>query len=172
MILIILTNMKRKPRGAMTNHASELDATSRRVPAALDVHPRATVGWIAHKLGLARGTVQTRMTQVFAPGVLRLHSVTVPPDALGYRIRAISTAEVEQALFDEAVAALTEIPEVLECVATSGDTDLVIQVAARNTDELYELGQRVLRCPGIRRTSTTIVLRELIPYRTHQILAR
>lgn len=55
-------------------------------------------------------------------------------------------------------------------MATSGDTDLLFQLVAQDADHLYEAGQRVLRSPGIRRTSTTIVLRELLPYRTHQLL--
>ena len=42
------------------------------------------------------------------------------------------------------------------------------QVAA---DDLYGIGQRILRVGGIRRTSTSIVLRQLMPYRTAQLLA-
>ncbi|WP_047690260.1 Lrp/AsnC family transcriptional regulator [Kocuria sp. ZOR0020] len=153
------------------NRVKEIDSTSRRVLRALDTNPRATVGWVAQKLHLARGTVQSRISQLFEPGVLRGHSVTVPPEALGYGIRAICTAEVEQELFDDAVAALHDLPEVLECVATTGGTDLFMQLVARDADDLYVLNQTVLGCPGIRRTSTTIVLRELIPYRIHQLLA-
>ncbi|MDO5661979.1 MAG: Lrp/AsnC family transcriptional regulator [Brachybacterium sp.] len=147
-----------------------LDETSRRVIAALDARPRATVGWLAQRLGLARGTVQSRLGQLFEPGTLRPPSVTVPPEALGMPLRAFVTAQVEQVRFDEAVTGLRAIPEVLECVATSGSTDVLFQVVARDADHLYELGQEVLRCPGISRTSTTIVLRELLPYRTRQLL--
>lgn len=155
----------------MSKSHTVLDATSRRVLRTLDTNPRATVGWIAQKLGLARGTVQSRISQLFEPGVLRAHSVTIPPVALGFGIRAICTAEVEQEEFDDAVAALRELPEVLECVATTGGTDLLLQLVAADADHLYELNQTVLGCPGIRRTSTTIVLRELIPYRTSQLLS-
>lgn len=154
----------------MTRATTELDATSRRVLRALDRDPRATVGWLAQSLGLARGTVQARLAQLFSPGVLRSPSVAVRPESLGYPIRVFCTAEVDQARFDEAVAGLHEIPEILECVATSGDTDLLFHLVAQDADHLYEARQRVLRSPGIRRTSTTIVLRELLPYRTHQLL--
>ncbi|MDO5618504.1 Lrp/AsnC family transcriptional regulator [Kocuria sp.] len=155
----------------MSKTVTQLDDTSRRVLRALDTHPRATVGWMAQKLRLARGTVQSRMGQLFEPGVLRAHSVTVPPETLGYGLRAICVAEVEQELFDDAVAALRELPEVLECVATTGGTDLFMQLVARDADDLYQVNQAVLSCPGIRRTSTTLVLRELIPYRIEQLLS-
>lgn len=154
----------------VTNATNRFDSTTRRVVQALDKQPRATVGWLAQALGIARGTVQSRMTQLFASGTLRPPSASVRPESLGYSIRAILTSEVEQEQFDEAVASLTGIPEVLECLATTGDQDLNVVVVARDAEHLYDLGQQILRCPGIRRTSTTIVLRELIPYRIAQLL--
>lgn len=147
-----------------------LDATSRRIMLALDADPRATVGGLAESLRLARGTVQNRIAQLFDGTTLRAASVTVPPEALGYSIRAIVTAEVDQDRFDEAMLALREIPTIIECVATSGENDLLCQVVARDTSDLYEVGQRILRCPGIRRTATSIVLKELIAYRTTPLL--
>jgi DNA-binding Lrp family transcriptional regulator len=147
-----------------------LDTTSRRIMLALDADPRATVGGLAESLRLARGTVQNRIAQLFDGKTLRPASVTVPPEALGYSIRAIVTAEVDQDRFDEAMLALREIPTIIECVATSGENDLLCQVVARDTNDLYEVGQRILRCPGIRRTATSIVLKELIAYRTTPLL--
>jgi DNA-binding Lrp family transcriptional regulator len=147
-----------------------LDATSRRIMLALDADPRATVGGLAESLRLARGTVQNRIAQLFDGTTLRAASVAVPPEALGYSIRAIVTAEVDQDRFDEAMLALREIPTIIECVATSGENDLLCQVVARDTNDLYEVGQRILRCPGIRRTATSIVLKELIAYRTTPLL--
>jgi len=148
-----------------------LDATSRRIVLALDDDPRATVGGLAESLRLARGTVQSRIAQLFDGTTLRPASVTVPPAALGYSIRAIVTAEVDQDRFDEAMLALLDIASIIECVATSGENDLLCQVVARDTDDLYEVGQRILRCPGVRRTATSIVLKELIEYRMTPLLA-
>lgn len=149
---------------------SELDATSRRILGALDDQPRATVGWLSARLNLARGTVQGRIAALFAPGALRGTSTLARPGSLGHPMRAIVTANVEQDQFEVAMVALRGIPEVLECVATSGVNDLYCQVAVRDSDHLYEVGQRILSAPGIRRTATSIVLRELIEYRTSQLL--
>lgn len=154
----------------MVRSARILDSTTRRIVLALDADPRATVGGLAESLRLARGTVQSRIAQLFDGTTLRPQSVTVPPEALGYSIRAIVTAEVDQDRFDEAMVALQEIPTIIECVATSGQNDLLCQVVARDTDDLYAVGQRILRCPGIRRTATSIVLKELIAYRTTPLL--
>jgi len=155
----------------MVNSPRLLDRSSRRILAALDRDPRATVGWLAETLGLARGTVQNRIGQLFDGRTLRPHSITAHPESLGYAVRAMVTAEVDQHCFDDAMVALREIPEIIECVAMSGVNDLLIQVVARDADHLYEVGQQILRCPGIRRTATSLVLKELIEHRMAQLLA-
>ena len=48
----------------------ELDATDRRILAALDEDPRVPVMVLAQKLGLARGTVQSRLERMSASGAL------------------------------------------------------------------------------------------------------
>ncbi|WP_249273638.1 Lrp/AsnC family transcriptional regulator [Agreia sp. VKM Ac-1783] len=155
---------------AVANMAKRIDEASQRVILALDVEPRATVGWLSERLRLARGTVQARISLLFGEGVLRLTSTLVRPESLGYGTRAFVTAEVGQSEFEKAMKELLTIPEVLECNAVSGETDLICHVVAIDADDLYRVGQRILGCTGIRRTSTSIILKELIPYRTAQLL--
>lgn len=156
----------------MANMARRIDAASQRIMLALDVEPRATVGWLAERLGLARGTVQSRIALLFGEGVLRKSSTLVRPESLGYSMRGFVTAEVSQSEFETAMKELVRIPEVLECHAISGETDLICHVVAIDADDLYRVGQRILGCTGIRRTSTSLILKELIPYRAAQLLAR
>ncbi|WP_432492316.1 Lrp/AsnC family transcriptional regulator [Kineococcus auxinigenes] len=147
-----------------------LDAVDRRVLAALDADPRATVAQLALDLGLARGTVHARLQRLAASGALRLNSTRIAAEALGLPMRALVTADVEQDEFEGMVADMARIPEVVECVGISGDSDLMIQIAARDADHVYDITQRILRCRGIRRTSTSIVLRELLGYRLGHLL--
>nr|WP_253259240.1 Lrp/AsnC family transcriptional regulator [Subtercola boreus] len=147
-----------------------LDATDRRILEALDDEPRAPALLLAQRLSLARGTVQSHLERLARGTALRAHSVRVEPQSLGRPLRAFVTAEVDQELFDQTITALTAIPEVIECSAIAGADDIICQVVARNADDLYEVGQAILRCRGIRRTSTSIVLRQLMPYRISQLL--
>jgi DNA-binding Lrp family transcriptional regulator len=154
----------------MADIARRIDGASQRIMLALDVEPRATVGWLAERLGLARGTVQSRISVLFGERVLRPSSTLVRPESLGYSMRGLVTAEVNQNEFESAMRELVSIPEVLECHAISGETDLVCHVVAIDADDLYRVGQRILACTGIRRTSTSLILKELIPYRAAQLL--
>ncbi len=82
------------------------------------------------------------------------------------------SAELDQSHLDEAIEALRRIPEVLECVAPAGDTDLLIRAVATDPDDLYRVSEEIRLCPGITRTSTSMILRDVIPYRTTELLNR
>jgi DNA-binding Lrp family transcriptional regulator len=148
----------------------QLDAIDRRILAALDEDPRLPIMVLSQRLGLARGTVQSRLERMTASGALRPNSSRVLPAALGRGVAAAVSAELDQSHLNEAIAALREIPEVLECHAPAGDTDLLIRVVATSPDDLYRVSEEIRLCPGIVRTSTSMFLREVIPYRTTGLL--
>lgn len=149
---------------------SEIDSTDRRILRELDTDARMPTAMIAHRLGLARGTVQARLEKLASSGVLRPNGSRVKPAALGRPVGASMQLELDQHKISEAVAALAKIPEVLECFAPAGDTDLLLRVVARDPDDLYRVSEEIRLCPGIRRTSMSLFLREVIPYRVTGLL--
>ncbi len=151
---------------------STLDATDGRILLALDADPRATVVELAATLQLARKTVQTRLDRLAGQGVLRANTTRVSHQQLGYPVAALVTAQIRQPEFQHAVKGLRAIPEVLEALATTGDGDIVCRVVARDSEDLYRLGQLILACTGVERTSTVLLLVDLIPYRTVPLLQR
>jgi len=167
--LVNLTNQTSSNRQVMVT-LQELDATDKRILAALDDDPRLPVMVLAQRLGLARGTVQSRLERMSESGALRPNSSRVLPAALGRGVAAAVSAELDQRRLNEAIAALRDIPEVLECHAPAGDTDLIIRVVATSPDDLYRVSEEIRLCPGIVRTSTSMFLREVIPYRTTGLL--
>lgn len=148
----------------------QLDATDRRILAALDDDPRMTVMLLAQRTGLARGTIQSRLDRYRTEGLLRLESTRIPPAALGHGLAGQVAAELDQHKLDEAVAAVRRVPEVLECFAPAGITDLLCHVVARDPDDLYRVSEDIRLCPGILRTQTSVFLREVIPYRIRPLL--
>lgn len=160
-----------RTRQAVQNgHMYQLDDTDRRILATLDEDPRMSVLLLAQKTGLARGTVQARLDRYREHGVLRLASTRVSPAALGCALAATVSAELDQHKLEAAITALRRIPEVLECFAPAGGTDLLCRVVARNPDDLYRVSEEIRLCPGILRTSTSVFLREVVPYRVRPLL--
>lgn len=147
-----------------------LDTTDRRILAALDSDSRATVHALAAQLGLARGTVHARLERLQRSSALRPHSLRVDPLSLGWPLRARITAEVNQDEFEHMIADLERIPEITECFAVSGASDLAIEIVARDAEDVYRITQSIMKCRGVFRTATSIMLRELIARRQHQLL--
>jgi DNA-binding Lrp family transcriptional regulator len=54
----------------------------------------------------------------------------------------------------------------------SGPTDLLVHVVATDADELYRIAGQILAIPGVERTNTALVMRELVHYRITPLLRR
>ncbi|MGO4957711.1 Lrp/AsnC family transcriptional regulator [Luteococcus sp. Sow4_B9] len=159
-----------KGRAVRSAESYQLDQTDRDILLALDEDPRMPVLLIAQRTGYARGTVQARLERYREHGLLRLSSTRVPPAALGRGLAATVSAELDQHQLESAVAALRRIPEVLECFAPAGGTDLLCRVVATDPDDLYRVSEEIRLCPGIVRTSTSVFLREVVGYRMRPLL--
>jgi DNA-binding Lrp family transcriptional regulator len=151
---------------------NRIDATDARLLLALVDRPRASAIALTGQTGLSRNTVQARLARLEQQGVLDSLERQVPPARLGYPLAAYITTQVTQRRLDDVAAALAEIPEVLQVEGISGDTDLLVHVAAADADDLYRIAGQILAIPGVERTSTALVMRELVSYRITPLLNR
>lgn len=149
-----------------------IDALDARLLRALARTPRATISALAEETGLSRNTVQSRVTRLEERGALTSFERRVDPRALGYRLRAFVTTRVTQNQLGPVAEALRAVPEVLEVSGISGHTDLFVQVVARDADDLYRIAGQVLAIPGVERTDTALVMRDLVDYRIGPLLDR
>jgi DNA-binding Lrp family transcriptional regulator len=152
--------------------AEIVDATDSRLLLALAESPRATVLALAERVGLSRNTVQARLAALEARGVLTTFERRIDPAALGYPLTAFVTVQVTQRLLAEVAEALDRIPEVLEVLGISGPTDLLVQLVARDGDDLYRISGQLLATEGVERTSTSLVMRTLVGHRVAPLLER
>jgi DNA-binding Lrp family transcriptional regulator len=164
--------MRKKDRRHTAGVVTMLDRTDARILLALDAEPQATVVALAARLGLARNTVQTRLRRLEADGALSPVTVRVRHERAGYPVLAFLTLAIDQADSDRTLADLTEVPEVCEVHAITGDGDLLVRVVARDTADLHRITLAVLRCHGVVRSSTAISMVESVPMRMAPALAR
>jgi DNA-binding Lrp family transcriptional regulator len=154
------------------NSARGLDATDARILLALAADPRATVVALAEQLRLSRNTVQARVAKMEQSGALGSFERRVDPKALGHPLTAFVTARVNQHRLAEVSEALAQIPEVVEVHGLSGESDLLVRVVASDADDLYRIAGRILAIPDVERTTTALVMRELLPHRLTPLLRR
>jgi DNA-binding Lrp family transcriptional regulator len=151
----------------MSGPVDQLDA---RLIGLLRDEPRIGIMEVARRLQVARGTVQARLGKLTERGVIRGFGPELDTHRMGYPLMAFVFLQITQGRLDEAVRVLEDVPEVLEATATSGPSDLLCRIVARDTEHLQEIVNRVLSNPAIRRSTSYIALSEQIPYRTGPLL--
>ena len=100
-----------------------LDGLDAEILLSLIEDPDATTVALAHRLSVSRNTVQARL-QKLSDGVLDSFQRRITPRALGYEVTAFMNASIRQGYDKETMEALSEIPEIIEIFATTGDADL------------------------------------------------
>ncbi|WP_454853760.1 Lrp/AsnC family transcriptional regulator [Promicromonospora soli] len=155
----------------MTN-SYRLDALDARLLLALDDDPEASVVSLARTLGVARNTVHARQRRLEQSHALGDVSRRLAPEALGRGLTAFVEIALSQAEAPAAYAALADIPEVIEVHATTGDADLLARVVARDAADLRSVTAAITTAPGVQRTSTSVALEQVVPYRLSAMLQR
>jgi DNA-binding Lrp family transcriptional regulator len=135
-----------------------IDGLDARLIAELRAHPRLGLLEISRRLGVARGTVQARLAKLESRGVVTGYGPEIDPAELGHGIQAFVMLELTQGRLAEAVEALERTPEVLAADAVSGPQDLICRIAARDTEHLQEIVNRLLAAGGIQRSTSYVVL--------------
>ena len=125
---------------------------------------------LSRRLGVARGTVQSRLDRLVQAGVIRNFSASLRLEALGYQVKAYITVEVKEGQIESVIAPLSQIDEVVEVHSVAAQGDLLCLVAARSNQHLMDVLERILSIADIARTSTAIVLKTQIENRCHQLL--
>lgn len=143
--------------------ALSIDQLDVRLIAELRGSPRIGVVELSRRLGVARGTVQSRLERLVESGVITGFGPDLDLEKIGFGVKAYVTIEVKQGVIDaEMVEALSAIPEVLEVYSVAAQGDLLCQTVARSNEHLMRVLERVLAIPGTARTSTAIVLKSQV----------
>ncbi len=159
------------PHGILAGMAHELDDLDRRLLGLLQDQPQIGVLGASRDLGVARGTVQSRLDRLVSAGVISSFAPQVDPAAMGFPVTAFCTLEISQhAGSGPVVAHLAAIPEVLEAHTITGDGDLMIQVVARDNADLQRVIDQVVALPQVERSSTVIALSTRIRWRTRPLV--
>jgi len=125
---------------------------------------------LASELGIARNTVQARLRRLEESGVMTGFRPALELAQAGVTTQAFIGLEVQQGRLAAIVAALSEIPEVLEVHATTGREDLLVRAAAVSQADLQEMIERIVAIKGVVHSTTTLALTTPLPYRVIPLL--
>ncbi|MEA2501935.1 MAG: hypothetical protein QOD01_2046, partial [Actinomycetota bacterium] len=114
----------------MISERPVLDSLDRRLIRLLADNPRIGMMELARQLGVARGTVQSRLDKLVESGVVKGFGPDIDPAAMGYEVLAFAMIEIAQGRLNDVVDHLRQIPEVLDAYATTGPSDLHCRLVA------------------------------------------
>jgi DNA-binding Lrp family transcriptional regulator len=147
-----------------------LDHIDERLIAALASFPRAGMLQLAREVGVARNTAQARFDRLVAGGVITGFGPDLDLRRVGFAVAAFVSLEIAQGRGPAVDEHLAAIAEVVEAYMTTGPSDLLCRVVARDNDHLGQIINRILEVPGITRTTTALVLATRIAPRSRHVL--
>jgi len=107
--------------------------------------------------GISERAVRYRIERVLDAGLIQITAV-LNPRALGQSVVADVWLECESDSILEVARKMTEFENVSYVACAIGETDVSIQVLARDTGEVYRFVTEVIgKTPGVRKTTTSIV---------------
>jgi Lrp/AsnC family transcriptional regulator for asnA, asnC and gidA len=116
---------------------------------------------VARACNVSGAAIHQRIQKLTNLGILKGSEYIVDHNKVGYETSAymgLFLKNPEQ--FSEVVAALKQIPEVVECHYTTGQYDLFIKLFAKNNQHLLEIIHSKLQPLGLARTETLISFKE------------
>src|SRR3954451_775004 len=169
---VILIDSTSEKAGRLNKMSGPVDQLDARLIALLRDEPRIGLMEVARRLKVARGTVQARLAKLTDRGVVRGFGPELDPHRMGYPLMAFVFLQITQGRLRDAVGVLADVPEVLEATATSGPSDLLCRIVARDTEHLQDIVNRMLSNPAIRRSTSYIALSQPIRFRTAPLVAK
>ncbi|MBV6416730.1 MAG: Regulatory protein AsnC [Steroidobacteraceae bacterium] len=135
-----------------------MDDTDRRLLALLRTDARTPVARLAKALGVARGTVQNRMSRLEREGVIAGYSVRLRPQVDEPRIAALMTIAVEGNNAEKVLRTLKGDPAVQALHTTNGRWDIVAELRAESLEAFDKVLGRIRQVEGIASTETSLLL--------------
>jgi DNA-binding Lrp family transcriptional regulator len=135
-----------------------LDTIDLRLLAAMRSSPRASVTELATTVGIARGTVYSRVDRLEHDGVVTGYGPDVDPTRAGLDVLAFTTLEIAQGSLAMTTAALASIAEIAEVHTVTGAGDLLCRIVARSNDHLNDVLQRIAAIDTVDRSNTLLAL--------------
>jgi Lrp/AsnC family transcriptional regulator, leucine-responsive regulatory protein len=145
----------------------ELDALDKRLLQALQSHGRSTYDELAVAVGLSASATLRRVKRLEEAGVITGYVALVAPERVGLGLTAYINVRLakhaEQGSPTAAFAAAVQAwPEVVECVALSGEMDYLLRVLVRDMAHYSAfVMDGLLRHPAVQDCRTSFMMRRL-----------
>ena len=146
--------------------AIELDAIDRRILRVLQANGRATYDQLAAEVQLSASAALRRVKRLEEAGVIVGYAAVVPPARVGLGLMAFVSVRLEKHTethkrnpMDLFKASVQVWPEVVECVALTGETDYHLRVVVQDMAHYSRfIMDTLLKHPSVEDCKTSFVM--------------
>ncbi len=142
----------------------KIDELDRKILKILTKSARIPFKDVAAQCGVSRAAIHQRVQKMVDNGVITGSSYHVQPKLLGYQLCVYIGIKMEKAsMYNQVIAALEQIPEIVEAQYTLGAFGLLIKVFAHDNEHLLALlNTKIQVIPGVADTTTLTALAQPI----------
>lgn len=137
---------------------SNIDTVDEKILKELSKDARVSYRALAQKLGLAIGTIASRVRRLEANGVIKGYTCIIDYERIGYDIVALIEFTVSKGRLEEVEKKISEKKNVYGVYDVTGLTDSVILARFRDRRELNSFVKDLLKMDYIERTNTHVIL--------------
>lgn len=140
----------------------KIDEMDRKILSFLVKDARMPFLEIARECGVSGAAIHQRVKKLEESGIITDFSAMVKPSALGFPVCAFIMMNISEAnKYNDVIAALKNIPEVVECHFITGHSSMLIKLYCSDFDHLMEIVLNAIqKIPGVDSTETMISLTE------------
>ena len=135
-----------------------MDELDRNILALLGADARMSVATLARRLKVARSTIQARLERWETGGIIAGYTLKLGEAARQGRLRASVLLTIEPRSQAAILTRLKAIGEVERVFTTSGRFDLLLQIAASNTQVLDQVLDQIGALTGVKSSESLIHL--------------
>lgn len=135
-----------------------MDDLDRNILGLLGADARMSVATLARRLKVARSTIQARLERLETSGVIAGYTLKLGEEARQGRLRASVLVTIEPRAQAAILSRLKSIAEVERVFTTSGRFDLLMQLAAPNTQVLDQVLDQIGALTGVKSSESLIHL--------------
>ena len=140
----------------------QLDSLDYKILEMLSDNARKPYLEIARECNVSGAAIHQRIQKLYSMGVIKGSESLIEPTAVGYETCAyIGFFLKDPSQFDQVIARLKKIPEVVECHITTGQYDMFIKLYAKNNSDLMSIIHGKLQNLGLARTESLISFKEV-----------
>ena len=140
----------------------KLDSLDYKILKMLSLDARKPYLEVSRACGVSGAAIHQRIQKLYSMGVINGSITLITPAAVGYDTCAyVGIFLNDSSKYDEVVAHLQEMPEVVECYITTGKYDMFVKLYAKNNDHLLHLIHDKFLTMGLGRTETLITFKEV-----------